>query len=89
MASNANKVCDFQLAPGQTTGDVAAYAHSHDDAGASGGHSHSHGGGGGGGGEHGHTHEIMESAGKFADRDVPNFSSRNWQERAFTVGIGG
>lgn len=27
--------------------------------------------------------------GKFAERDLPDFSGRNWAERAFTIGIGG
>lgn len=27
--------------------------------------------------------------GKFAERDMPDYSGRNWTERAFTVGIGG
>jgi len=48
-----------------------------------GGHSHEHGG------EHGHTHEHLDHAGKFAERDLPDYSSRNFQERGFTVGIGG
>ena len=31
----------------------------------------------------------MDHPGKFGERDVPNYASRNWNERAFTVGIGG
>ena len=27
--------------------------------------------------------------GKFKERDMPDFSERDWSERAFTVGIGG
>jgi urease accessory protein len=27
--------------------------------------------------------------GKFTERDMPDFSKRNWEERAFTIGIGG
>ena len=27
--------------------------------------------------------------GKFGERDLPDFSSRNWVERGFTIGIGG
>ncbi|KAG6837611.1 hypothetical protein H0H93_006132 [Arthromyces matolae] len=50
--------------------------HAHD-------HSHSHGG------EHGHTHEQLDHPGKFAERDLPDYSSRNFEERGFTVGIGG
>jgi len=47
-------------------------------------HSHSHGPG-----EHGHTHEHLDHAGKYSDRDLPDYSSRNFEERGFTVGIGG
>lgn len=54
-----------------------------------GSHSHSHSHGGSSAVEHGHTHEIMDHPGKFGERDVPNYASRNWNERAFTVGIGG
>lgn len=38
--------------------------------------------------QHGHTHEHMEHAGIFCERDVAK-SGRNWSHRAFTVGIGG
>ncbi|TFK70390.1 urease accessory protein UreG [Pluteus cervinus] len=54
----------------------AEHTHSHDDA------SHSHG-------DHGHTHEHLEHPGKYAERDLPDYSSRNFEERGFTVGIGG
>ncbi|KAI0785184.1 P-loop containing nucleoside triphosphate hydrolase protein [Abortiporus biennis] len=57
------------------------HTHEHDDDGPA--HSHEHGG------EHGHTHEHLENAGKFAERDMPDYSSRNFEERGFTVGIGG
>lgn len=46
-------------------------------------HSHSHGG------EHGHTHDHLDHPGKFAERDLPDYSTRNFEERGFTVGIGG
>jgi len=46
-------------------------------------HSHDHGG------EHGHTHEHLDHAGKYSDRDMPDYSSRNFDERGFTIGIGG
>ncbi|KAK4686706.1 urease accessory protein, partial [Tremellales sp. Uapishka_1] len=39
--------------------------------------------------EHGHTHEHLEHAGKFSERDLPDYSHRDWTERAFTIGIGG
>ncbi|KIJ60289.1 hypothetical protein HYDPIDRAFT_117369 [Hydnomerulius pinastri MD-312] len=56
-------------------------AHSHERGEAA--HSHDHGA------EHGHTHEHLDHAGKFAERDLPDYSSRNFEERGFTVGIGG
>ncbi|KAH9926240.1 urease accessory protein UreG [Epithele typhae] len=58
-----------------------AAAHSHGDA----AHSHSHDGAN----EHGHTHEQLDHPGKYAERDMPNYTSRNFEERGFTVGIGG
>ncbi|KAF4617310.1 hypothetical protein D9613_006009 [Agrocybe pediades] len=56
------------------------------------GHSHDHGSGShthDGPGDHGHTHEHLEHAGKYSERDLPDYSSRNFEERGFTVGIGG
>ena len=38
--------------------------------------------------DHGHTHEQMEHPGVFADRGQP-LVDRDYQQRAFTVGIGG
>lgn len=32
---------------------------------------------------------MLFSLGKFAERDMPDYTGRNWTERAFTVGIGG
>lgn len=32
---------------------------------------------------------MLLSLGKFAERDMPDYTGRNWTERAFTVGIGG
>ena len=32
---------------------------------------------------------IQIQTGKFAERDMPNYSSRNFEERGFTIGIGG
>lgn len=40
-------------------------------------------------GDHDHTHEHLENAGKYSERDLPDYSSRNFEERGFTVGIGG
>ncbi|TDL13464.1 urease accessory protein UreG [Rickenella mellea] len=39
--------------------------------------------------EHAHTHEHLEDAGKFSERDMPDYSGRNFEERGFTIGIGG
>ncbi|EJF59374.1 urease accessory protein UreG [Dichomitus squalens LYAD-421 SS1] len=55
-----------------------AHTHSHE------GHTHSHGPN-----EHGHTHEILDHPGTFTERDMPDYASRNFEERGFTVGIGG
>jgi urease accessory protein len=63
-----------------SSGDVVP-AHTHDHG--SGSHTH------GGPGDHGHTHEILEHPGKYHERDLPDYSSRNFEERGFTVGIGG
>jgi len=73
--------------------DVEDFPATHDHGGFSHSHDH-HGSPGVGSGtwtplEHGHTHEHLEHAGKFAERDMPDYSSRNWDERAFTIGIGG
>ena len=39
---------------------------------------------------HGHTHEKMDNPGAFDKRYPPlDETKRNWDERAFTVGIGG
>jgi urease accessory protein len=37
-------------------------------------------------GGHGHTHEIMEHAGKYGERDLPDFTGRDWKSRGFTIG---
>jgi urease accessory protein len=88
LAMASNPVCDFKLAPGQGSAALEQQAqqhvHTHDSSSAP--HSHHHGDPAK---EHGHTHEIMENAGKFSERDLPNHENRDWEERAFTVGIGG
>ncbi|KAL5482665.1 hypothetical protein ACEPAI_9259 [Sanghuangporus weigelae] len=66
------------------SGNAAAQAitpHSHEHGGPT--HTHDHGG------EQGHTHEHLEHAGKYSERDMPDLISRNFEERGFTVGIGG
>lgn len=55
-----------------------SHAHSHDGA------SHSHAGG-----DHGHTHEILDGPGSFLGREMPIIEGRNWEDRSFTIGIGG
>lgn len=88
--TSSNPVCDFKVGPGQgaTSEPLGQHTHSHDagSAGAAAPHSHHHGDPAK---EHGHTHEIMEHPGKFTERDLPNYDQRDWDERAFTVGIGG
>ncbi|KAH0832237.1 urease accessory protein ureG [Lanmaoa asiatica] len=64
-----------------SSGTNPAPSHAHEHGGMA--HSHDHGG------DHGHTHEQLDHPGKFAERDLPDYSSRNFHERGFTVGIGG
>ncbi|KAG9096492.1 hypothetical protein FRC06_008599 [Ceratobasidium sp. 370] len=87
-----NGVCKFELSSAlshlpqsqsHSHGDDSPHTHSHDGV-----HSHSHGGTWTPM-EHGHTHEHLEHAGKFAERDMPDYTGRDWNERGFTVGIGG
>lgn len=89
-------VCAFTAAPAHAHTPSASLAeassglaslHSHDG----GSTLHTHGGHSGGLTpiEHGHSHEHLEHAGKFAERDMPDYTGRDWTERAFTVGIGG
>lgn len=58
---------------------ASATAHSHD------GMSHLHDGMN----EHGHSHEILDGPGSFLGREMPIIEGRDWNERAFTIGIGG
>ncbi|EOD45417.1 putative urease accessory protein [Neofusicoccum parvum] len=55
-----------------------AHSHSHD------GQSHSHAGA-----DHGHTHEILDGPGSYLGREMPLIEGRTWEDRAFTIGIGG
>ncbi|OGE50219.1 hypothetical protein PENARI_c018G11400 [Penicillium arizonense] len=48
-------------------------------------HSHSHDNGE----AHGHSHEIMDGPGSYVTREQPLTHERDWNDRAFTVGIGG
>ena len=33
--------------------------------------------------------DELRVAGKYSERDMPDYSARNFEERGFTVGIGG
>ncbi|KAJ1926176.1 hypothetical protein IWQ60_004016 [Tieghemiomyces parasiticus] len=68
--------CRFDAKAPASSAPGAAGDHSHT-------HDHSHGQ------DHGHTHEILEHPGQYHARDPPQYQQRDWQERAFTVGIGG
>lgn len=39
--------------------------------------------------EHGHSHEVLNGPGSYTMREMPIITGRDWNERAFTVGIGG
>lgn len=39
--------------------------------------------------EHGHSHEILDGPGSYSGREMPIVAGRDWNDRAFTVGIGG
>ncbi|PYH44842.1 urease accessory protein UreG [Aspergillus saccharolyticus JOP 1030-1] len=58
-----------------------SHSHSH-DTGV--GHSHDDVNGG-----HGHSHEILDGPGSYLHREMPLSESRDWRDRAFTIGIGG
>ncbi|EIM85907.1 urease accessory protein UreG [Stereum hirsutum FP-91666 SS1] len=66
-----------------STSPTPPHAHSH-DGGVPHIHDHDHGLA-----EHGHTHEHLDNPGKYAERDMPEYSNRNFEERGFTIGIGG
>lgn len=60
-----------------------AMQHSHDGVGP---HTHSHDINSA---NHGHSHEILDGPGSYSQREMPIMTGRDWNERAFTVGIGG
>jgi len=62
---------------------AATATHSHDGHAP---HSHSHELNAA---EHGHSHEILDGPGSYTSREMPIIAGRDWNERAFTVGIGG
>ncbi|KAH6870248.1 hypothetical protein J4E91_009468 [Alternaria rosae] len=57
-------------------------SHGHSHEGAS--HSHSHEAA-----DHGHTHEILDGPGSYLGRELPIIEGRDWEDRSFTIGIGG
>lgn len=61
-----------------------SHTHSHDGLTD---HSHSHDGFSAA--EHGHSHEILDGPGSYLGREMPIVEGRDWNERAFTIGIGG
>ncbi|WVQ85923.1 urease accessory protein UreG [Cryptococcus sp. DSM 104549] len=77
--------------PSSLSGTSSVVSHSHDHGATvhDHGHTHEHVEGLWTPDEHGHTHEHLEHAGKFSERDMPDYSGRDWNERAFTIGIGG
>lgn len=75
-----NETVQFINSLSSSVASQAPHGHSHDHGDAS----HAHGAG-----EHGHTHEHLENPGKYAERDLPDYSARNFEERGFTIGIGG
>ncbi len=92
-AQNAATVCDFRL--GGAAGDAPSsgdhsHSHSHEQS-----HSHEHSHDhtqrttAAAVQEHGHTHDFMDHPGKFTERAIPDHSDRDWNQRAWTVGIGG
>lgn len=58
-----------------------SHSHSHDN-----GHSHDHDDPFGG---HGHSHEILDGPGSYINREQPLHEDRDWNDRGFTIGIGG
>ena len=58
-----------------------SHSHSHEN-----GHSHDHSDPFGG---HGHSHEILDGPGSYINREQPLNEERDWNDRGFTIGIGG
>ncbi|KAK1832113.1 CobW/HypB/UreG, nucleotide-binding domain-containing protein [Podospora conica] len=67
-----------------------SHSHDHDaDHGHSHAHDHDHGASSFSPADHGHSHEILDGPGSYLHREMPIVEGRNWDDRAFTVGIGG
>jgi urease accessory protein len=65
-------------------------SHSHDHDNSHGHtHDHDHQSNGVSAAEHGHTHEILDGPGSYLNRELPIVEGRDFNERAFTIGIGG
>lgn len=62
--------------------EMTTEVHSHDGLGQ---HSHA----GFNAAEHGHSHEILDGPGSYIGREMPLIEGRDWNDRAFTIGIGG
>ncbi|KAN0064200.1 hypothetical protein ACQY0O_003367 [Thecaphora frezii] len=73
VAAKEEPVAAFKSVPSAVAAGADAHTHTHGSSAQ----------------EHGHTHDIMDHPGRFSDRDLPNYEGRNWNERAFTIGIGG
>jgi urease accessory protein len=52
-------------------------------------HSHSHSHSHDNIADHGHSHEILHGPGSYLNREQPLIEDRDWNDRAFTIGIGG
>lgn len=65
-------------------------SHSHDHDHSHGySHDHDHHSNGTSAVEHGHTHEVLDGPGSYLNRELPLVEGRDFNERAFTIGIGG
>ena len=80
--NNSSTFSCAQYSPSLTDTNMA---HSHDGV----LHSHSHGEGPVNASEHGHSHEILDGPGSYTLREMPLSEDRDWDDRAFTIGIGG
>jgi urease accessory protein len=67
----------------------APVTHTHDGINFHSSHDHGHVPSGFNAAEHGHSHEILDGPGSYLARELPIVEGRDFNERAFTVGIGG
>jgi hypothetical protein len=90
MATNVQFINNLSLARAHHTHDTERdYAHTHGPG--EHGHTHEHLDHPGGvtPGYYGSQTNAFLHVGKFSERDLPEYTSRNFEERGFTVGIGG